>query len=121
MSIRAQAWYRSNTFAHGAFAPERLAAHRGASGSVCLPARGEERAIGPILDQLLPLKQLGVIDQIVVVDDSSDRTAAIASTYGVEVHAQSALKPEFGPVLGKGDAMWRALQVLDGDVVCYLD
>ena len=29
--------------------------------------------------------------------------------------------PEFGPVLGKGDAMWRALSVCRGDVVCFLD
>lgn len=29
--------------------------------------------------------------------------------------------PELGPVHGKGDAMWRALSVLRGDVVCFLD
>ena len=29
--------------------------------------------------------------------------------------------PEHGPVLGKGDAMWRALPILTGDVVCFLD
>jgi glucosyl-3-phosphoglycerate synthase len=34
---------------------------------------------------------------------------------------QASLLPELGPVLGKGDAMWRALTILRGDVVCYLD
>ena len=29
--------------------------------------------------------------------------------------------PEFGPVLGKGDAMWRSLAVLTGEVICFLD
>jgi glucosyl-3-phosphoglycerate synthase len=29
--------------------------------------------------------------------------------------------PELGPVLGKGDAMWRALPVLSGEIVCFLD
>ncbi len=29
--------------------------------------------------------------------------------------------PELGPVLGKGDAMWRALTVLTGEIVCFLD
>jgi len=29
--------------------------------------------------------------------------------------------PAFGPVRGKGDAMWRALSVLTGDVVCFVD
>ena len=26
-----------------------------------------------------------------------------------------------GPVLGKGDAMWRALPILQGEIVCFLD
>jgi glucosyl-3-phosphoglycerate synthase len=37
------------------------------------------------------------------------------------VHDQSSLCADLGQVQGKGDAMWRALTVLHGDVVCYLD
>jgi glucosyl-3-phosphoglycerate synthase len=37
------------------------------------------------------------------------------------VHREADLLAQFGPVLGKGDAMWRALSVLEGDLVCYLD
>jgi glucosyl-3-phosphoglycerate synthase len=88
---------------------------------VCLPARNEAQTIGAILDRLLPLRDLGLIDQVVVVDDSTDGTAEIAAARGAEVHPQAALLPEFGPVLGKGDAMWRALSVLTGDVICFLD
>ena len=29
--------------------------------------------------------------------------------------------PDHGPVLGKGDAMWRALPMLTGEVICFLD
>jgi glucosyl-3-phosphoglycerate synthase len=29
--------------------------------------------------------------------------------------------PEYGPALGKGDAMWRALRATDADIVCFLD
>lgn len=121
MSLRAQSWSRHRTFHHDEFPPGRLAAERAATVSVCLPARDEEQTIGPILEQLLPLRNSGVVDQIVVVDNSRDRTAAIARSFGIEVHDQSALMPELGPVLGKGDAMWRALPVLDGDIVCFLD
>ena len=121
MSLRAQSWYRTRTFPHDEFPPDRLAAERGATVSVCLPARNEEQTIGPILERLLPLRAQGVVDQIVVVDDSHDRTAAIARSLGAEVHEQSALMPELGPVLGKGDAMWRALPILGGDIVCFLD
>src|SRR5581483_9287334 len=115
------AWERSNTFHHRAFPAARLAAARQTSVSVCLPARNEARTIGRILERLVPLRECGAVDQIVVVDRSSDGTGAIARGFDVEVHDQEALAPELGPVLGKGDAMWRALAVLRGEVVCFLD
>lgn len=121
MSARARSWHRSNTFHHAEFPAARLAAQREATVSVCLPARDEERTIGPILEALVPLRECGAIDQLVVVDHSSDATARIAAELGVEVHDQRELIPGMGPVLGKGDAMWRALHVLTGDVVCFLD
>ncbi len=121
MSMGARAWYRRNSFHHAAFPAERLAAERSATVSICLPARDEARTIGAILERLVPLRDAGAVDQIVVVDDSTDGTARIARELGVEVHDQEALMPELGPVLGKGDAMWRALHVLSGEVVCFLD
>jgi len=121
MTLRSRAWHRTNTHAHGEFPPERLAAERECGVSVCLPARNEARTIGPILSELMPLRALGVVDQIVVVDRSSDDTAEIARRLGAEVHSQDDLMPELGPVLGKGDAMWRALPVLTGEVICFLD
>jgi glucosyl-3-phosphoglycerate synthase len=121
MLIRAQTWHATNTFSHDQFPVGRLAAHRTETVSVCLPARDEAQTIGRILEQLVPLTELGVVDQIVVVDNSSDGTGAIARSFGVEVHDQEELMPGLGPVLGKGDAMWRALRVLTGQIVCFLD
>ena len=121
MSLRERNWAQDHSFHHSAFPAELLAAERHASVSVCLPARDEAATIEPIVAALVPLLERGVIDQLVVVDDSHDATAAIAAAAGAEVHAQSALMPEFGPVLGKGDAMWRALSVLSGEIVCFLD
>jgi glucosyl-3-phosphoglycerate synthase len=121
MSIRAQTWQRRNTFRHAEFSAEQLAAERGGPVSVCLPARDEQKTIGAILERLEPLRSIGLVDQIVVVDDSSDGTADIARAFGAEVHAAAALMPDVGPVLGKGDAIWRALGVLRGDFVCFLD
>jgi glucosyl-3-phosphoglycerate synthase len=121
MSPRARSWHRSNSYSHLDFPVERLAATRETTVSVCLPARNEARTIGAILEQLLPLHAAGVVDEIVVVDHSTDGTAQIARALGAEVHDQEALMPELGPVLGKGDAMWRALPVLKGEVICFLD
>jgi glucosyl-3-phosphoglycerate synthase len=121
MSLRARTWHRSHTFSHTEFPPQRLAAEREATISVCLPARNEARTIGTILERLLPLRELGVVDQLVVVDDSTDGTAEIARRLGAEVYEQERLVPELGPVLGKGDAMWRALPALSGELICFLD
>ena len=121
MTIRSRPWERANTYSHSAFSPARLAAERESTVSICLPARNEARTIGPIIEQLVPLRERGVVDQIVVVDRSSDGTAEIARGLGAEVHNQDALMPELGPVLGKGDAMWRALAILKGEVICFLD
>ena len=121
MSLRARSWHERRTLSHHQYSAERIAAERELTVSVCLPARNEERTIGTILQALLPLGAGGVIDQIVVVDNSTDATAAIARELGVEVHDQEQLLPELGPVLGKGDAMWRALHVLTGEVICFMD
>lgn len=121
MSCAGQRWEQSHTFSHRRFSAERLAELERPSVSICLPARDEARTIGRILGALTPLRELGLIDQLVVVDHSSDGTGEIARRLGAEVHDQKDLLPELGPVLGKGDAMWRALSVLHGEVICFLD
>jgi glucosyl-3-phosphoglycerate synthase len=108
-------------FHHSHFPPELIAAERDCSISVCVPARDEARTIGPIVESLVGLREQGAVDQVAVVDASRDGTGSIAAARGAEVYAQSELMPEFGEVLGKGDAMWRALSVLRGDLVCFVD
>lgn len=121
MPRSAHSWHERNTFHHRQFEARALAAERDGTVSICLPARNEERTIGAILERMAPLRELGLIDQVVVVDASDDRTASIARSMGAEVFGQDQLMPELGAPLGKGDAMWRALQVLHGDYVCFLD
>lgn len=121
MSSSAHSWHQSHTFRHRQFDARSLAHARDGTISVCLPARNEERTIGAILERLEPLREVGLIDQVAVVDGSTDRTAAIAGSLGAEIYHQERLIPELGPVLGKGDAMWRALHILRGDYVCFLD
>jgi glucosyl-3-phosphoglycerate synthase len=110
------------SYHHDRFPAARLAAAREASVSVCVPAREEAATIGGIVGPLVGLLDAGVVDQVVVVDaSSSDGTADLAADAGAEVYEQRSLMPSFGPVLGKGDAMWRALTVLRGDVVVFVD
>ncbi|HWH11917.1 MAG TPA: glucosyl-3-phosphoglycerate synthase [Solirubrobacteraceae bacterium] len=110
------------SFHHSEFPAERLRAERTQTISVCVPTREEASTIAGVVGPLVSLRDLGVVDQVVVIDAGSvDGTAAIARGGGAEVHAEAELVPEFGPVAGKGDAMWRALSVLTGDLVCFVD
>jgi glucosyl-3-phosphoglycerate synthase len=95
--------------------------HRERTITVCLPARNEERTIGAALAPLMAMHRDGFVDQVLVVDESTDWTATIASSMGAEVRRQSELCPELGGVEGKGDAMWRALTACKGDIILYLD
>jgi glucosyl-3-phosphoglycerate synthase len=107
-------------FHHSEFELRRLLEQKRDSVSVVLPAREVADTVGPIVERLRALDPL--IDQIVVVDAASrDGTAEVAARAGAEVYQESDLLPGFGQVLGKGDAMWRALPVVRGELVAYLD
>lgn len=115
-------WLEKRSYAGGDYALERLLAAKRSSVAVILPAREVATTIGPTLDRLLPLRGAGLVDELLVVDaDSTDGTAAIARKRGAEVVSESALAPELGPCLGKGDAMWRAAGAVTSDLLVFLD
>ena len=124
-SVTAERWAKTRSFHHSSYSAARIAAARAARGlsvSVCLPARECAATVGEIVGALVALHDAGAIDEVVVIDaGSADGTAAIAERAGAVVHQESELMPELGRVLGKGDAMYRALAVLRGEIVCYLD
>lgn len=121
-SAAAERWSKARSFHHSLYPPERIAAERRHSISICLPARECAQTVGPIVESLQALREVGAIDEIVVLDaDSSDGTAGVAAAAGARVLSESELMPGHGPVLGKGDAMWRALGSLEGELVCFLD
>jgi glucosyl-3-phosphoglycerate synthase len=104
------------------FPADRLRAERTETVSVCAPAREESATIARVVAPLVALREAGVVDQVVVLDDDSrDHTGAIAADLGADVVRPATLLPAFGPVLGKGDAMWRALSVLTGELVVFVD
>jgi glucosyl-3-phosphoglycerate synthase len=121
-STAAERWAEARSFHHSRFSAERIAVERDQSVSVCLPARECAGTVGEIVGALLELREAGAIDEVVVVDAASaDGTAAVAERAGAIVWQERELMPSYGPVLGKGDAMWRALPALAGELVCFID
>lgn len=118
----AQQWLLRRSHHHAEFSAGRLAAERTDTVSVVVPTRECAGTIGPVVDALGALQAAGAIDQVLVVDAASaDGTADIAARGGADVRQESSLLPGHGPVLGKGDAMWRALSAATGDIVAYVD
>jgi glucosyl-3-phosphoglycerate synthase len=126
-------------FSQADFPLELLLERKQGTLTVVLPAREVADTVGPIVERILGLG--GLVDQVLVVDaDSSDGTGAVALAAGAEVvseaelgagdgavaageisHDAATALAAFGPMLGKGDAMWRALAVARGDLVAYVD
>jgi glucosyl-3-phosphoglycerate synthase len=118
----AEEWAKARTFHHSLYPVARIASEREESVSVCLPARECAGTVGQIVDALARLREAGAIDEVVVVDAASeDGTARVAERAGARVVQEGELMAELGSVLGKGDAMWRALPVLSGELVVFLD
>ncbi len=113
------------TFHHAEFDASALAEVKGHQlVSVCLPARNEADTVGPIVELLRTrlLDEVGLIDEIVVVDDhSTDRTADIALDAGAKVVDAESVLPEYGEGHGKGEAMWKSVFVAQGDLIVWCD
>jgi glucosyl-3-phosphoglycerate synthase len=124
VDLAVSTWFERRRYRAIDFTVDQLLACKGtASVTVIVPAKECAATIAGVLSETVaPLSRVGLVDEVVVVDAASrDDTAAAASRDGVRVLQQDQLAAEFGPALGKGDAMWRALRETTGEIVCFLD
>lgn len=129
LSLLVDKWFAENTFDAAEFSDlDRLVEmkrQQGVTISVGLPALNEEETIGPVISALKQalMHDVPLIDEIVVIDsNSSDRTREIAAEMGVPVFIHQEVLPEVGAARnGKGEALWKSLHVLRGDIIAWLD
>ncbi len=121
-------WYEANTFHHREFSDlGRLLEEKekaGKSISVCLPSMNEAATIGAILETVRGelMEKVPLVDQLCVVDGGSeDATRELARAAGAEVFGQEELPVGGFEPLGKGDALWRSLLCLEGDLIVWVD
>jgi glucosyl-3-phosphoglycerate synthase len=111
-----------DTYDHTDFVATELVGRLPGPVSVVVPTRNTAGTIAQTVAELKILAETGLISQILVVDaDSPDGTAVTARDAGAEVVSESSLSPGSGPVRGKGDAMWRSLEAVTGDLVVFVD
>lgn len=124
VDLAVSSWFEGRRYRSEQFGLAELHAAKGKrSVTVIIPTKECAATIGGVLRETVgPLAQRGLVDELVVVDAGSrDGTAALAAAEGARVLQQDDVVCELGPALGKGDAMWRALQATGGDVICFLD
>lgn len=124
----AQQWLAQRTFHHSNFWDIRWLVEQkeqqGLKISVCLPTLNEEKTIG---QEIVILKaeladRYPLIDELAVVDSGSiDHTCEIAASFGAQVYAAETTLPEYGHHRGKGENLWKALYLLEGDIIVYVD
>jgi glucosyl-3-phosphoglycerate synthase len=124
VDLAVSSWAAERRYVASAFPAERLRDHKQmASVAVVIPTKEcADTLAGVLTGSVGPLRDAGVVDDVLVVDAHSlDGTAQIARSAGARVIDQDDVLAEYGPALGKGDAMWRALSVCAADIVCFLD
>jgi len=125
--VTREEWLARRTFRGADFDPERLAARKRALGlvvSVCLPALDVADTVGAIVEAVRSRwrDEVGLVDQVAVIDSrSSDDTARVAAEAGADVFQDDEVLPEAGARRGKGEALWKSLAAVSGDLVVWLD
>ncbi|MBJ7287446.1 glycosyltransferase [Williamsia sp.] len=110
----------ARTWAHPEWSvPDLIAAKVDRSVSVVVPTRDHADVVVDALHGLLPLVGT-LVDDVVVVDaGSTDATIDRAESCGVRVETCTAR--DAGDRSGRGEAIWRSLEVIDGDIVVFVD
>lgn len=120
-------WFARRTFHHSRFdlgglveAKER----QEVSISACIPTLNEAGTIGPTVSTIRRelIERAPLVDEVVVVDSrSEDGTAQVAEEEGAVVVQEAEVLPGLEPASGKGEALWKSLFVLKGDLIVWLD
>ena len=119
-------WYKSNTFHYKQFSiPEliRLKNKRSIKISLCFPTLNEALTVGKILQAVKKyIYDPGLVDEVVIIDsNSTDNTVEIVKSIGFKVYQHRDILPKYGTYKGKGDALWKSLSVLKGDIIVWCD
>lgn len=92
--------------------------------SVGIPTLNEANTITEIVSSIRAnlIDRYPLIDEIVIVDSGSeDNTRELALNAGGDAYEAETFLPEFSPIRGKGENLWKSLYLLSGDIIVWLD
>ncbi len=121
-TLPADAWLFDHSWSRPTWTvAELVAAKKGRTISVVLPALNEEETVASVVDTISPL--LGnLVDELIVLDSgSTDDTEIRAIAAGARVVSREQALPEVPPNPGKGEVLWRSLAATRGDIIVFVD
>ncbi len=123
-----QKWLKSRTFHYSEFMDiEKLVnikKRKKLKISLCFPTLNEEKTIGKsiIVMKSELMDRYPLLDEIAVIDSgSTDNTLAIAEKFGADTYLASDYLKDEDIHYGKGENLWKALYLLKGDIIVYVD
>ncbi len=121
-------WFAENTFHSREFEDiERLVQlkeEQGLTISLGLPALNEEETVGNVIRTVKTalMDRFPLLDEIVLIDSGSvDYTREIAASLGIPVYIHQEVLTQYGAYHGKGEALWKSLYILNGDIIAWID
>lgn len=127
-SVLVDKWFAENTFSSQEFKDlDRLVTlkeEQNLTISLGLPALNEEETVGNIIEMMQTelIARVPLLDEVVLIDSgSTDYTVEIARDHGIPVYQHSEILPKYGSFRGKGEALWKSLYVLNGDLIAWID
>jgi glucosyl-3-phosphoglycerate synthase len=128
LSERVDKWFAENSFHRHEFEDlsklVELKRKQGVTISLGLPALNEAETIGGILHIIKEklYDEVPLLDEIAVIDsESTDDTVKIARDMGIPVYVHQEILASHGSYRGKGEALWKSLFVLSGDIIAWVD
>jgi len=123
-----QGWFQKHTHHHSEFADVpalvRSKESQGLKISVCLPTLNVVDTVGECLRVIRAelVERHPLIDQLCIIDSrSTDGTLEAARAEGVEVLFDDEILPGLEPAAGKGEALWKSIFALQGDIIVWID
>lgn len=127
-SKKVDRWFAENTFHSREFSDLKalleMKEKQGLSISIGLPALNEEETVENVIMTLKRalMDEVPLVDEFVLIDsNSTDNTVAIAESCGIPVYRHMDILTDMGSRVGKGEALWKSLHALKGDIIAWVD
>ena len=128
LAVVVDKWFAENTYHTREFMDlERLLQlkeDQGVSISLALPALNEQKTVGKVITTVKTalVDEVPLLDEMVLIDSGSeDHTRDIAADLGIPVFIHQEILPRYGAFIGKGEALWKSLFAVKGDIVAWID